>query len=127
MNAFKIIKEKISNAKLILIGKGSEEEKIRNQIKRYKVTDNVALLEDIQEDRLYSYFAFSDIYFSPTLDTGSIQGVIESMACGLPVRSTGQEIWVKSGINGYIVPKRDSEARAKSFHASNCEAHPKES
>ena len=65
------------------------------------------------EEKLYNYYAISNLYVSPTLDTGSLTSIIESMACSLPVVSTGQEFWVKPNINGHLVPTKDPMAMAQ--------------
>ena len=110
IDAFSLLKNKISNSKLILIGTGSEEEKIKTQITDYGLQNDIIHMKNVPEDKLYKCYALSDIYVSPTLDVSSIMSVIEGMACGLPVVSTGQDFWVKNGINGYVVPKMDSMA-----------------
>lgn len=110
VEAFKLLKQKITNAKLILVGAGADEEEIRKQIASCGLTDSVIHLKNVPDDLLYSYYALSDIYVSPTLDIGSVQSVIEAMACSLPIVSTGQNFWVKDGVNGFVVPKRNPEA-----------------
>ena len=118
VDAFNIIKQKIDNAKLILIGGVRSEmeneiyQRTVKQIKSYKLTDSIVLLKNISERLLYDYYYLSDIYVSPTLANDFIMSIQEAMACGLPIVSTGQEFLVKSGINGYTVPKQDPEAIA---------------
>ena len=113
VDAFNLIKQEIDNAKLILIGAGSEEERIKKQIEDYKLTDSVIHLKNVPEDLLYNYYALSDIYVSPTLFEYFITSVMEAMACGLPIVSTGQEFIVESGVNGYVVPKRNAKEMAE--------------
>lgn len=115
IDAFKLLKARAPNAKLILIGTGPEEEKIRGQIADYNLEDSIVHLKDVPEDSLFNYYALSDMYVSPTLNTGSIMSIIESMACGLPVVSTGQDFWVRSGVNGLVVSKGNPEMMAKAI------------
>jgi glycosyltransferase involved in cell wall biosynthesis len=115
VKAFDLLKQQVTNAKLILVGSGAEEKAIREQIVSCGLADSIVHLKDVPDNVLYNYYALSDIYVSPTLDTGSIQGVIEAMACSLPVVSTGQDFWVKDGVNGFVVPKRNPEAMAEAI------------
>jgi len=115
VEAFELLRRKITNAKLILVGTGADEEEIREQIVSRGLADSIVHLKNVPDNLLCSYYALSHVYVSPTLDTGSIQGVIEAMACGLPVVSTGQDFWVKDGVNGFVVPKRDPEAMAQAI------------
>ena len=118
VDAFNILNQKIKNTKLILIGSVEDKgerglyQKIMNQVKIYKLTDNVVQLKNIAESRLYDYYAMSDVYISPTLQDDFIMSIQEAMACGLPVVTTGQEFLVKNGINGFVVPKRDPQSIA---------------
>ncbi len=113
IEAFKLIKTDIDNARLILIGSGPDEEAVKARISRLGLEKDVLHLSDVSEEQLYGYYNLSDLYISPTFDTGSVQSVLEAMACRLPVVSTGQKFWVKDGENGFVVPKRDASAIAQ--------------
>lgn len=112
IDAFNIIKQKLEKSKLILIGTGSEEGKIIEQIKRCGLMDNVIRLKGVSEEALYNYYILSDIYISPVLHTDFVMGIEEAMASGLPIVSTGQSWLVKPGVNGFIVPPRDPQRMA---------------
>ncbi|MHA1833109.1 MAG: glycosyltransferase family 4 protein, partial [Candidatus Baldrarchaeia archaeon] len=117
VDAFKLVKGIIPNARLILVGSGSEEENIKSQIWAYNLGGSIIHMKNILDEKLYELYALSDLYISPSLDTGSIQSVIEAMACGLPIISTGQEFWVKEGVNGSLVPRGNSKALAEAILA----------
>jgi glycosyltransferase involved in cell wall biosynthesis len=112
IDGFSVIKQNISNAKLILIGTGFEEEKIINQINSYKLTDSIIHLKNVPEEFLYNYYDLSNIYISPTTQDDFIMGILEAMVCGLPIVSTGQRFLVQSRVNGYVILKRDPQAIA---------------
>lgn len=112
IDAFSLIKQNFSDAKLILVGTGFEEKKIINQIRNYKLTDSIVHVKNVPEDLLYNYYDLSDVYVSPTTQDDFIMGIQEAMACGLSIVSTGQRFLVQSGVNGYVVPKRDPQAIA---------------
>lgn len=112
IDAFSFVKQKLEKSRLILIGTGSEEERITEQIKRYGLTNSIMHLKNVTEEALYNYYALSDIYISPVLQTDFIMGIEEAMACGLPIISTGQPWLVKSGVNGFIVPARNPQMMA---------------
>jgi glycosyltransferase involved in cell wall biosynthesis len=112
VEAFRKVRREATNAKLILVGSGPEEESIRAQVVGAGLSGSVLQFSEVPEDRLYEFYALSDLYVSPTLGTGSVMSVIEAMACGLPVVSTGQDFWVKTGENGFVVAKKNPEAMA---------------
>lgn len=108
-----IIRSKTSNVKLLLVGTGSMQEFIDYEIARRKLSGLIIRRTNVSEDVLYQYLAMSDIYVSPTLDVSSVQSVLEAMACGLAVVSTGQPFWISEGSNGFIVEKRNPKAIAE--------------
>ena len=112
VDAFNIIKQNLNNAKLILVGTGHEEERIMNQVRNCKLNKDVIHLKNVPEDLLYYYYGLSDLYISPTLQDDFMMGILEAMVCGLPIVSTGQDFLVRSGANGFVVPKRDPQAIA---------------
>lgn len=113
IDAFQILKNNIRRAKLILIGKGYQEQQIISKIKSYGVSDSVIHLRNLREEELYGCYSISDIYISPTLQEDFIMSIQEAMACGLPVISTGQGWLVQDGINGYLVERRNPEMLAQ--------------
>jgi len=112
VEAFSIIKSQLENAKLLLIGAGPEEHRIKKQAHDLKIDESVLHLKNISESLLFSYYNLADVYVSPTLQEDFIIGILEAMACGLPIVSTGQDFLVHSGRNGYVVPKRNARAIA---------------
>jgi len=112
IDSFRIVKNEIKEAKLIIIGSGYQECEIISKIQNYNLKDSVVLMKNIKEEDLYGYYSISDIYVSPTLQEDFIMSIQEAMVCGLPIVSTGQDWLVHNGINGYIVEKRKSEMLA---------------
>jgi glycosyltransferase involved in cell wall biosynthesis len=112
VDAFSIIKSEHENAKLLLIGSGSEESRIEKQVHDLKLTESVLHLKNVRESLLFSYYSQADVYVSPTLQDDFLIGILEAMACGLPIVSTGQSFLVHSGINGHVVPKKNPKAIA---------------
>lgn len=109
IDALSLVKQRLEKVKLILIGSGSEEGRIRQQVAGYGLTDNVIFRKNISESALYNYYALSDIYVSPGLQTDFIMGIQEAMVCGLPIVSTGQPWLVKPDENGFIVPPKNPQ------------------
>jgi glycosyltransferase involved in cell wall biosynthesis len=98
---------------LLLVGTGPRESDLRNAVRTGGLERHVRFLGGVPERELYRLMAASDLYISATLHSGSVQGVIEAMACGLPVVTTGQDFWVHDDRNGYVVPKREPSALAE--------------
>ncbi len=67
---------------------------------------------NVPQARLPGLMREADVFVLPTLVEGMPMVVIEAMACGLPVIVTphGPDEVVRDGIDGFVVPIRDSEA-----------------
>jgi glycosyltransferase involved in cell wall biosynthesis len=112
VDTFRILKDSIKEAKLIIIGSGSQETYLISKIKNYNIQDAVLHLKDVREEDLYSYYSISDLYISPTLQDDYIMSIQEAMVCGLPVVSTGQDWLVHEGVNGYLVKQKAPQMMA---------------
>jgi glycosyltransferase involved in cell wall biosynthesis len=83
------------------------------QIKNMGLTESVLHFKNVPDSLLYSYYSLADLYVSSSLQNCLLISVLEAMACGLPVVATDyQEGALEEGINGYIVPPRNSLAIA---------------
>ncbi len=74
---------------------------------------NVEFVGRVTRDRARDYFAAADIFVLPTVSDGFALTQLEAMASGLPVIATpncGRV--VDEGVNGFIVPARDSQQLA---------------
>jgi len=114
IDALKCLNEEL-NVKLILVGSGPEEEKIKGQIKSLRLEDKVVHFKNIPDEKMFPLYTLADISVTPTLYEGLPLVVLEAMACGKPiVASNVSEVpqVVKDGENGFLVPPSNSKAIA---------------
>lgn len=85
---------------------------------------NVKLLGRVTRDRLRDVYAQAHLFVLPTISDGFAITQLEAMSHGLPVITTpncGQV--VTHGLNGFIVPVRDSAALAEAIATLNDDRH----
>jgi len=83
LQAFKIVKRKFPNAKLILVGKVIFENYL-DQLKR--VGDNSVIFAGfVSDEELPYYYAACDVYATCSLSEGFNIPLVEAQACGKPV------------------------------------------
>ena len=114
IEAMKILNQEL-NVKLILVGTGSEEERIKRLIKQLDLEDKVKHLKNIPDKLMFQLYTLADISVTPTLYEGLPLVVLEAMACGKPiVASNVSEVpqAVKDGVNGFLVPPKNPKAIA---------------
>lgn len=101
----------------LLLGKGTERERFQKMVNEYDLTKNVVFLGNIDNKKIPGYLASCEASITCSLSDGGIPtSTIEALACGVPVVSTDAgdaRIWIKDGVNGFVVDKKDSEAMAE--------------
>lgn len=85
LKAFEILKRKNKNIRLIVIGKGEEEEKCKEFVKNHKLED-VIFEGKVEGEKVASYYATCDLFCSPAI-FGESFGIVllEAMASGKPI------------------------------------------
>ena len=73
------------NYSLTIIGEGTERERLEKLIKNLRITDKVTITGIVEREKVYELLLESDIFVSTALWEGMPIGVLESMACYLPV------------------------------------------
>jgi glycosyltransferase involved in cell wall biosynthesis len=106
----------------IIVGEdGEHSEEVKRRIKALGLEQDVKLAGPMPQARLFEEYRRATMFCLPcrVLDNGDRDGIpnvlVEAMACGLPVVTTGisgiPEV-VKDGINGLLVPTENPEALA---------------
>jgi len=117
ISALPSILNRISDVKLVIVGKGSMEAKLKQLARSLSVSDSIRFIGSIPNNELPNYFASVDVYVSTSLsDAGLAASTAEAMACGLPVVITDfgdNREWVEDGVNGFIVPLKDPKSLAE--------------
>jgi len=118
IDAFAILVEELPNAHLVLVGEGSEDDKIHQRIRKLDLEERVRHVKNVSDRELFSYYSVSDVFVTGTLYEGLPQVILEAMACGLPIvaTDTGENSQVvKEGVNGFLVPPKEPHAMAEAI------------
>ncbi len=122
IDAFRILKEKRDDVRLLLIGPYRKNEygdpifyaHLNSIIKIYNLEKYASFTGLMEHEKLPSYYASCDILCFPS-DWEEPFGIvcIEALACGKPVIVTDSGAFreiITNGLNGFIVPKKDPSA-----------------
>ncbi|MEK7630474.1 MAG: glycosyltransferase family 4 protein [Patescibacteria group bacterium] len=110
IGAFAIFLRTHSNAKLLLVGEGSERSKLETLVKNDGVADRVIFVGAVAPRDIVPYFHAAQVFVRPSLSEGMGNVFIEAMAAGIPVVATGVggiADFVKDGQTGIIVSVGD--------------------
>jgi glycosyltransferase involved in cell wall biosynthesis len=109
LKVFKDLKEKISNARLVLVGNGLEEIKLRNIVKMENIED-VTFMNSVKHEKIPEIINCADVLALCSLFEGMPTVVLEALACGVPVVATDVgdvSCVVKDNETGFLVKERD--------------------
>jgi glycosyltransferase involved in cell wall biosynthesis len=108
----KVLK-KISNLKLLVVGEGEEEKKLKNLVELLDLTGSIVftgLRDDIE-----NILSIAELFVFPSLWEGLPNALLEAMAAGKPVIATtvgGVSELVVPGKTGLLIPPKDTDALA---------------
>jgi glycosyltransferase involved in cell wall biosynthesis len=119
LEAFKILKYKLPSLplKLLLVGRGSLENQIKEIINKYNLTGFVQVVGFIKPDEIIKYHNELDIMVAVSTEDSESFGVsvIEASSCGKPVivsNKGGLKEVVEDNKTGLIVPSNNPKALA---------------
>jgi glycosyltransferase involved in cell wall biosynthesis len=103
------------DVKLVLVGSGPLEPRLRELVQRLGVTESVVFLGRTPYDQMPQLIAAADVLVLPSLNEGLPRVILEAMATGLPVVATwvgGIPELVMDGRTGLLVRPGDEGALA---------------
>ena len=114
LHAFRLVQDRYPDARLTLVGGGSQDESIRRLAADLGLA-NVTFAGRVRPDEIWRYYAEADIYLqTPDIDNMPTS-VLEAYASGCPVVSTnagGVPAILTDGVNGLMIPCGDHQAAA---------------
>lgn len=116
IKAFKEVKNDIANARLVIVGEGYLEDKLRNLVDELGINDYV-IFTGFQYN-VSELIACFDIAVLPSFFEGMGRVLLEAMAMGKPVvasRVGGIPDLVKDGVNGLLITPGNIEELANSM------------
>lgn len=111
------VKEKRLDFQFYIVGYGNEENKIRNWINQYGISDIVNIY--IKPENVQELLQDSDIYLSTSLFEGTSNSIMEAMNWGLPIVCTNvgdNNFLVKDKCSGFIHECGDIDNMADSLN-----------
>jgi glycosyltransferase involved in cell wall biosynthesis len=77
-----------ANIKLLILGVGPEEEKLKSLVASYNLENRVNFVGLVKSDEISSYLHSADIFVRPSLSEGLGNAFLEAMAASVPVIAT---------------------------------------
>lgn len=113
VDAVVILHHEFPDLRCVLIGEGEQEGNLKTKVNELGLQNHVLFLG--QRNDISELLNLMDIFVLPSLWEGLPQVVLEAMAARCPVLATsvdGTPEIISHGVNGLLVPPRDSQALA---------------
>ncbi len=110
---------RLPNVRFLLVGgEEGEDGEFHAMARRLGVRDRVEFRGPVPREALRAVYADADVLVVPSLAEGHPLAPMEALACGTPVVGSdlpGLRQTVEEGVNGVLVPARDSAALARAL------------
>jgi len=116
--AFSKVLLKYKNAKLDIIGDGSESEKLKELSKKLDISTNIFFMGFVDDNKLNKFYQSCDVYVCPSELEGYGLTVLEATVNGAPViacKVGGIPEIIKDGINGLLIDKDNLKQLSQSI------------
>jgi len=119
LQALSIIKKKINNVRLIIVGKGYLEKQLKALCASLGIEKSVIFAGRVSDNMLPKYYAAADVFVLPSTSIAEGFGIVllEAMASGKPVVASnvgGIPEVIIDGSSGILVPPRETKDLAES-------------
>ncbi len=88
IRSFVIVMEKISKAKLVIVGRGKEQKNLINLAKKLGIEKKTFFVGEVNPEKMPEVYNYADVVALPSISEASHTVVKEALACGVPVVST---------------------------------------
>jgi len=117
IKAFALLKAQYPEATLLVVGYGSEEERLRRLASSFS-SDGIRFVGRVEPSEMPSLYEKGDIFVNSSVVDNQPLSVLEAFASGLPVVSTPTgdiAAMVRDGETGLVVPPENPAAMANSI------------
>jgi len=112
IDAFNYINKHAPQTRMLIVGKGLLKRKMLSKVEKYGLKEKVLFFGNLSQDKIAELMKISDVFLLTSAFEGMPMGVLEALACGLPVVSAdvGEvKRTVRDGFSGLICSKRSAD------------------
>lgn len=111
IESFKLVKETVDNAKLVVVGTGILEQNLKQRVRELDVEGDVVFLGRVPQQSMPQIYSGASVFVLPTIYKEPFGiAAVEALSSGVPVIASnvdGLRVIVKDGEVGYLVQPKD--------------------
>ena len=118
IRAFSELVKEHEEARLLLVGGGEDEPKLRELCERLRITNKVIFFGQVPHERVPELLAMADVFVLPSMAEGLPKALLEAMAMKKPIVATfapGIADVVRPGVEALLARVGDEEGLAKAM------------
>ena len=119
IEAFQKVHEKFEDKKLVIVGQGIEETKLKQEVKRLGIEGSVSFLGQRSNEEVHKLMQKSKIFILPSINEGFGIVYAEAMKNGcitIGTKNEGIDGFIKDGINGFLVKPELDDIISKLYY-----------
>jgi len=112
IKSFREISTRFKNIKLVIVGQGIEEQKLKAMVQKLKLEKSIKFLGQIENKEVYKLMKSSKIFLLPSVGEGFGIVYAEAMYNGcITVGTKGEGIdgFIQDGVNGFLVKPEEND------------------
>ena len=118
-DAFRKIRKTIPHARLLLVGSGEEEGKLRSRLHSELAEGTLHIESDVPHDLLAEWYRAMDLFVMPSRYENYSNAVLEALACGVPflVSDVGGNRCLVETEGGWLFAQGSADSLAQTLHS----------
>jgi glycosyltransferase involved in cell wall biosynthesis len=116
LRAFRLIRDELPQARLSIAGSGPERARLEALANEWGLGEGVRFVGRIENEAMPDFYRAADLALNPSLADNMPISILEALASGVPVVTTGVggiPYLVRDGETAQIVPAGDAKAMAR--------------
>jgi glycosyltransferase involved in cell wall biosynthesis len=99
------LKQKIGAFKFLIMGEGSESEKLKMKSEKLNLENDVIFLGKVPHAETYNYFKSADVFILNSQYEGTSHALLDAMSAGIPILASnvgGNPELIENGVDGFL-------------------------
>ena len=117
IKAMPLIKKKIPNAKLVIVGEGEFEKALKEEAKKLNLNGSIEFAGKLPKEKVRNFLSQADVFLQPSIAMEAMPlSLLEAQGAGMACIASnlgGNKEIISNGVNGFLVAPQNEKAIAE--------------